>query len=285
MSVDFDFFVDDLMTSLKMIKDAIKTIKNIKGVLVDYATFVIEINSLQNKLKIIDDFQLSCRGLSKQQLTIERAIGACRKCVDNFMMLIVKYQLYFQNQITSLTSNYRKIRWALCKKKNITLFQTRLERHTSFINMLILSLQAYGQASAGRGQGNSSDVLMSLNQSQDCAILNMLRNLSIEQRQCLEILMRQNQDLMRSVQNLQRMLQIQMTIFSQILFQQSMILLNAFDKLTFFYLKFIDCLEIFTAILKIRFRKKDVKQFSMPLFLRCFRFCNVLVFSILLFFR
>lgn len=260
MSVGFGFSVGDMVAGLKVIKDAVEAVKDTKGASADYAALVAEITSLQDGLEAIDDLQLSYRGLPKQQIAIERAIGACRKCVDDFTTSIAKYQPHLQNQATGMISSYRKIRWALCKKEDVAIFRTRLERHTSSINMLILSLQAHGQASAGGGQGCSSSTLMPLNQTQDRATLDTLRSLSAEQRQCFEIVMRQNKDLMRSVQDLQKMLQIQMTIPPQVLLQQPVILLDAFGKLAPFHLEFIDCLETFTAVLKIRFRKEGVRQ-------------------------
>lgn len=260
MSVGFGFSVGDLVAGLKVIKDAVEAVKDTKGASADYAALVAEITSLQDGLEAINDLQLGCRGSSKQQLAIERAIGACRKCLEDFMTSISKYQPHLQTQASGVISSYRKIRWALCKKDDVAVFRTRLERHTSSINMLILSLQVHGQASAGGGQGSSSCTLTPWNQARDHAALAMLHNLSAEQRQCFEMLMQQNTQLIRSVQDLQRMMQIQMTIPPQVLLQQPVILLDAFGKLAPFHLEFIDSLEIFTAVLKIRFRKEGVRQ-------------------------
>lgn len=260
MSVGFGFSVGDMVAGLKVIKDAVEAVKDTKGASVDYAALVAEITSLQDGLEAIDDLQLGCRGSPKQQLAIERAIGACRKCVDDFMTSISKYQPHLQTQATGVISSYRKIRWALCKKEDVAVFRTRLERHTSSINMLILSLQAHGQASASGGQGSPSGILTQLNQTRDRATLDMLHNLSAGQRQSFEMLMQQNKQLMKSVRDLQRMLQIQMTVPPQVLLQQPVILLDAFGKLAPFHLEFIDSLETFTAVLKIRFRKEGVRQ-------------------------
>lgn len=260
MSVGFGFSVGDLVAGLKVIKDSVEAVKDTKGASADYAALLTEITSLQDGFEAIDDLQLGSRGSPKQQLAIERAIGACRKCVDDFMVSISKYQPHLQTQATGVISSYRKIRWALCKKEDVALFRTRLERHTSSINMLMLSLQAHGQVPAGGGQGSSSLILTPLDRTRDRETLDMLHNLSAEQRQCFEILMQQNMELMRNVQDLHRMLQLQITIPPQVLLQQPVILLDAFGKQAPFHLEFIDSLETFTAVLKIRFRKAGVKQ-------------------------
>lgn len=258
MSVGFGFSAGDLVAGLKVIKDSVGAVKGTKGASADYAALVSEITSLQDGFEAIDDLQLRSRGSPKQHLAIERAIGACRRCVDDFMTSICKYQPHLQTQATGMISNFRKIRWALCKKEDVALFRTKLERHTSSINMLLLSLQAHGQVPAAGIQATSSLVLTPSDRTGQT--VDMLHSLSAEQRQCFEVLMQQNKELMRNVQDLHRMLQIQMSIPPQVLLQQPVVLLDAFGKQAPFHLEFIDSLEIFTAVLKIRFRKAGVKQ-------------------------
>ena len=260
MAVGFGFSAGDLVAGLKVIKDSIEAVKDTKGASADYAALITEISSLQDGFEAIEDLQISSRGSPKQRLAIERAIDACRKCVDDFMTSISKYQPHLSTQATGVISSFRKIRWALCKKEDVALFRTKLERHTSSINMLLLSLQAHGQSCAAGVQSGSGLVLTSIDRRRDQDTLDLLRNLSAEQCQWFETLMRQNMELMRNVQDLHRMLQMQMTIPPQVLLQQPVILLDAFGKVAPFHLDFIDSLESFTAVLKIRFRKAGVKQ-------------------------
>lgn len=259
MSVGFGFSVGDLVTGLKILKDSVEAVKDTKGASADYTALLAEISSLQDAFEAIDDLQLGSRGTPKQRLAIERAIGACQKCVEDFMTSISKYQPHLQTQTTGLISSYRKIRWALCKKEDVALFRTKLERHTSSINMLLLSLQAHEQARASVVQGNTSSVVTPPDHMRDRHTNDLLQNLSVEQRQCFEILMQQNKELMRNVRDLHRMLQMHMAIPPQVLLQQPVILLDAFGKIAPFHLEFIDSLETFTAVLKIRFRKAGVK--------------------------
>ena len=246
------------MTSLKIIKDSIEAVKDTKGAAADYAALATEIASLQDAFGAIEDIQSCHKGTEKQQAAIDRAIGACQKCVEDFLVSISKYQSHLQPHAKGLTSTYRKIKWALCKKEDVALFRARLERHTSSINMLLITFQVQEQNISS--DQNSRLVIKSQGEKQAQDTLEMLQNLSAEQRQCFEILIRQNRELMRTVQGLNRMLQMQISIPPQVLLQRPVILLDAFGKIAPFHLEFIDSLESFSAVFKIRFRQAGVKQ-------------------------
>ena len=257
MSVGFGFSVGDLVTSLKIIKDSIEAVKDTKGASADYAALIAEITSLQDAFRAIEDTQMLQRGTEKQQVAIVRAIGACQNCIEEFLVSISKYQSHLNPHARSLTSTYRKIKWALCKKEDVALFRTKLERHTSSINMLLITFQAQEK---GCSSNETSLIVSTQDEKRSDQTLKLLQNLSIEQRQFFEILMRQNQELMRNIQDLNRLLQMQISIPPQVLLQQPVILLDAFGKIAPFHLEFIDSLESFSAVFKIRFRQAGVKQ-------------------------
>lgn len=257
MSVGFGFSAGDLVAGLKIIKDSIEAVKDTKGASADYAALITEIGCLQDGFEAISDLRLGAQGSPKQRLAIERAIEACKKCVDDFMLSISKYQPHLHAQATGAVSSFRKIRWALCKKEDIALFRSKLERHTSSINMLLLSFQANRHFENGVQNGPSLN-MTPWDRTRDRETLDLLQNLSTDQRQWFEVLMQQNMELMRNVQDLHRMMLVQMTLPPQVLLQQPVILLDAFGKLAPFHLEFIDSLESFTAVLKIRFRKAGV---------------------------
>lgn len=252
MAVGFGFSVGDLVTGLKLIKDSIEAVKDTKGASVDYAELLTEVNCLRDGFEAIDDLQLDRNGSAKQKTAIHRAIAACQKCIDDFLLSISKYQPHLNSTASGLTSNYRKIKWALCRKDDVATFRAQLERHTSSINMLLITFQA--------SKNSTTFSVRAQNDNRDGHTLALLNTLSIEQRQCFEILMHQNQELMRNVQDLGRMLRVQMAIPPQILLQQPVILLDAFGKVAPFHLDFIDSMEAFTAVLKVRFKQAGVQQ-------------------------
>ena len=88
----------------------------------------------------------------------------------------------------------------------------------------------------------------------------ILQNLSLEQRQCFLFLMHQNEDLMKSVQELGRMVQMQKAIPPQVSLQQPVVLLDCFGNRAPFHLEFIDSLDCFMAVLKVRFAQAGAKK-------------------------
>ena len=260
MAVGFGFSVGDLFTSLKLIKDSIEAVKDSKGASADYAALITEIDCLRDGFEAIGSLQLDRKGSEKQKTAINRAIRACQNCIDDFLTSISKYQAHLHTNTSGLASNYRKIKWVLCRKDDVAAFRAQLERHTSTINMLLITFQARELVASRDGENTTDLVSIGREDNENCPTLNFLKGLSGEQRQCFEFLMYQNKELMRNVQDLNRMLRIQMTIPPQVLLQQPVILLDAFGKIAPFHLDFINSLETFTAVLKIRFRQAGVKQ-------------------------
>lgn len=259
MSVGFGFSVGDLVTSLKLIKDSIEAVKDTKGAANDYAQLLTEIDCLRDGFEAIEDLDLVHKGSHKQQTAINGAIGACQKCIDDFLTSISKYQPHLHSNASGLTSNYRKIKWALCRKDDVATFRSQLERHTSSINMLLITFQTKEQLTSNGGEGSTAIVMKARDSDRVDHIATLLGSLSIEQRQCFEFLMHQNKELMRNLQQVNQMLRTQMSIPPQILLQPPVILLDAFGKIAPFHLDFIDSLEAFTAVLKIRFKQAGVR--------------------------
>lgn len=263
MAVGFGFSVGDLVTSLKLIKDSIEAVKDTKGAATDYAQLLAEISCLRDGFEAIEDLDLVHKGSHKQQTAINGAIGACQKCIDDFFTSISKYQTHLHSNASGFTSNYRKIKWALCRKDDVATFRAQLERHTSSINMLLITFQTKERMTSKGGEGSTAMVVKGRDAERDDDTARLLGSLSIEQRQCFEFLMLQNKELIRNVQELNRVLRMQMSIPPQVLLQQPVMLLDAFGKIAPFHLDFIDSLEAFTAVLKIRFRQAGVKQIGL----------------------
>lgn len=263
MSVGFGFSIGDLVTSLKLIKDSIEAVKDTKGAATDYAQLLSEISCLRDGFEAIEDLDLVHKGSHKQRTAINGAIGACQKCIDDFLTSISKYQPHLHSNAAGFTSSYRKIKWALCRKDDVATFRAQLERHTSSINMLLITFQTKEHMASTSGEGSTAMVVRARDADRDGHTATLLGSLSIEQRQCFEFLMRQNKELMRNVQDLNRMLRMHMSIPPQVLLQQPVMLLDAFGKIAPFHLDFIDSLEALIAVLKVRFRQAGVKKIGL----------------------
>lgn len=260
MAVGFGFSMGDLVTGLQLIKDSIAAVKDGKGASAHYAGLLTEIKCLQDAFEGINELGLDLKGSEKQRRAIDCAVAACQKCIEDFIASISKYQPHLQLNTSGWASNYRKIKWAVCRKDDVTAFRAQLERHTSTINMLLITFQSKARGTPEVAMTSTAVVVREQRMETENQTAALLKSLSLEQRQCFEFLMLQNKELMRSVQELNRILKVQTAIPPQVLLQKPVILLDAFGKIAPFHLDFIDSMECFTAVLKIRFRQAGIEK-------------------------
>ena len=259
MAVGFGFSVGDLLAGIRVFKDSIEAFNDTKGATADFAALVGEISTLQDGLEAIEELQAENNFSSKQFAAIDRAISACQKSIDEFLVSIAKYQPHLHSQTSGWQSSYRKVKWALCKKEDVAHFRAHVARHASAINMLLVTFQIkqnmrISQAESTRTVTPGSQLAL------EDQFSGLLRNLSFEQRQCFLFLRHQNKELMQSVQDLGRMLKMQHAIPPQVLLQQPVVLLDCFGKKAPFHLEFVDSLDCFMAVLKVRFAQAGVKE-------------------------
>ena len=257
MATGFGFSVGDLFLGLKFLKESIDAVNDSKGAAADFATLATEITSLQDGLEAIEELQSSSPFSIKQTSALDRAISSCQRSIEEFLTSISKYQPHLQAKTSGLRSNYRKIKWSVCKKDDITRFKAQLGRHASAITMLLVTFQTK-QNLDSKASGHGMVVrTQCLNESH---IAGMLKDMTAEQQQLFMIVIQQNKQLLHSVEDLRSMLQTQSTVPPQVLLQQPVILLDPFGKLAPFHIDFIDSSECFMAVLKARFRKHGVTR-------------------------
>lgn len=255
MATGFGFSIGDLFLGLKLLKESIEAVKDSKGAAADFIALATEITSLQDGLEAIEELQSSFPFSIKQASALDRAISTCQKSIEDFLTSISKYQPHLEAKRSGLRSNYRKIKWTVCKKDDIARFRAQLGRHASAITMLLVTFQAK-QAVDSKASGHGLVVkTQCLNENY---IAGMLKDMTVEQQQLFMIVIQQNKQLLHSVEDLRSILQTQSAVPPQVLLQQPVILLDPFGKIAPFHLDFIDSSECFMAVLKARFRRNGV---------------------------
>lgn len=254
MAVGFGFSISDLFAGLKVIKDSVEAVHDTKGSPADYALLVTEIVSLEDGLEAVRELQSDQFLSEKQSSALERAVHLCQESIDEFLSTISKYQPHLNAKASGIQSNYRKIKWALCKKDDVAKFRAQLGRHASSINMLLITFQSR-QSLYTRKAGDS---LVPKTHGEDDRIMNMLKGLSFDQRQIFVAILQQNKQLMQGIEELRTMQQIHAAVPPQVLLQQPVILLDPFGKIAPFHLEFIDSSECFIAVLKARLSNAGV---------------------------
>ena len=150
----FGFSMSDLFVALKVIKDSVEAVNDTKGAAADYANLVSEIGCLWDGWEAVEEIQSDPDLSEKQIAAIKRAVDACYGSVESFLASISDYQPHLSTSSSGFTSNYRKIKWALCKKENVANFRAQLGRHVSSINMLLVTFQAKQSLDAKKCRGN-----------------------------------------------------------------------------------------------------------------------------------
>lgn len=257
MAVGFGFSVSDLIAALKIIKDSVDAIDEKKGASADYKALEAEIGSLQDGLEAVEEFQSNHDLSEKQNSAIDRTLHACQMSIEDFFASTAKYQPHLRTNTSGFASTYRKIKWVLCKAGDVAKFRAQLGRHASSINMLLIAFQAKKGLAA---QETGPNLVINAWRNDDSSVTEMLKGLSIEQRQFFIIVMQQNKQLMQGMDDLRCMLQTQAAIPPQVMLQQPVILLDPFAKTAPFHLEFIDSPECFLAVLKVRFSKAGVTR-------------------------
>ena len=257
MAIGFGFSVGDLFLGLKILKDSIDAVNDSKGAAADFTALATEITSLQDGLEAIEELQSNSSFSIKQTSALDRAILSCQETIDEFLTSISKYQPHLQAKTSGLRSNYRKIKWVVCKKDDVTKFKAQLGRHASTITMLLVTFQAK-QTLDTKASGHG--LLVKAQCLNESYIAGMLKDMTVEQQQLFMIVIQQNKQLLHSIEDLRSMLQTQSAVPPQVLLQQPVILLDPFGKLAPFHMDFIDSSECFMAVLKARFRRNGVTR-------------------------
>lgn len=247
--------MSDLFAALKIIKDSVEAVNNKKGAAADYANLAAEIGSLWDGLETVEEIQSDPYLSEKQIAAIKRAVDACYDSLESFLASISDYQPHLAANSSGFASNYRKIKWALCKKDDVAKFRAQLGRHISSINMLLITFQAKQNLDAKKPRSN---IMVKALQSEENSITGMMKGLSNEQRQFFMIVVQQNKQLIQSIEDMKMMLQMQTKIPPQVMLQQPVIFLDSFGKTAPFHLEFIDSSECFIAVLKVRFSNAGV---------------------------
>lgn len=259
MATGFGFSVGDFLAAIRLFKDSIEAFSDTKGASADFSALVGEISTLQDGIEAVEELQAEHNFSPKQFAAIERAISACQKSIDEFLKSIAKYQPHLRAQSTGWQTSYRKVKWALCKKEDVVQFRAHVARHASAINMLLITFQIK-QGMRKIQPENTAIVAYESELVLEDRFSGLLRNLSFEQRQCFSFLVHQNKELMQSVQDLGRVLQMQQAIPPQVLLEQPVVLLDCFGTKAPFHLEFVNSLDCFMAVMKVRFAQAGVKE-------------------------
>ncbi|MCJ1435150.1 hypothetical protein MMC27_004520 [Xylographa pallens] len=275
MALSFGFSVGDIIAGINLIITGIRSVRAVGGSSAQYQALSTQLESLKAGLTAIDSLRPALTAQAEHK-ALSEATRRCRLCVETFLASIAKYQHWLQPSKHGWKASLREVQWAFCKRKDIEDFRDQMSQHSSSINMLMNTVQVrlgLDQVPSHlviestheiakelhAGASRSSDLI------QDLSIqhANFSERLELCNEQLVEQVSRlnnSNEDLHAKVDGLQKLLQFQQSIPPQILLQRPVQLLDACGRVTAFHLDFIDCVEAFVAVLKVRFRQNGVTE-------------------------
>ena len=138
MPVGFGFSAGDFIAALKLVGTVIDALRDSGEVGLAYRELVRELYGLETALlhvKRLDGEEIP----QAQVISLRQVAAQCQSTIDDFWKKIQKYQPHLgpTHSVTPIKSGWMKIRWAVCKKDDLTKFKANLAGHTEAINILL----------------------------------------------------------------------------------------------------------------------------------------------------
>lgn len=253
MAVGFGFSVSDICMGFRLIKESVNALDDKRGAKHDYDGLLQEIDLVQDALTAVEGLLQDDNLPNQQHLALQKAVRSCQKTVEDFLGAVAKYQPHLSDaRVKGLGPKLSKVRWAICRKEDISVFRSQVERQASTISMLLIAIQTK--------QGIATRSLVTQSPSADVQIAQSMSCMSVEQHQFFQMIIEQNKELLKTVKDLRSMLAVQGEIPRQVLFEQPVILLDPLGKIAPLHLEFIDSPECFLAVLDTRFSRAGISD-------------------------
>ena len=145
MPVPFGFSVGDFIGSIKLLVDAVKSLRDTNGAQDDYKELIRELKHLRTGLECIEALSLD-QNQPVQFSAAKAAMDDCFLCLDGFIQRNVKFSSLGSIPASRRTAvgfkdRWRMVQWALWKKADIAKFKSQVQRYAEAIQMLLATIQ------------------------------------------------------------------------------------------------------------------------------------------------
>ncbi|KAI4277720.1 MAG: hypothetical protein L6R38_005381 [Xanthoria sp. 2 TBL-2021] len=165
MSVGFGFSVSDFIGAVKLVGiviDALSASSQSSG---ELQALLRQLRSLDTTLQTIEQLEVD-ECLRAEVLALKQSAAECQLDITGFLRKTESYQphLFCTNGSSStLQSKWKKVKWALCKRKDVVQFKTDLLVHTQSLQILLTAIQmkhlSLGQKRPENTQGSVASQL------------------------------------------------------------------------------------------------------------------------------
>ncbi len=263
MSVGFGFSVGDFISAINVVQTVIDALSASSKSSSELQELFRQLYSLETALREIKQLEVS-ESLHAEVLALKQSAAQCQLTISDFLSKTASYQphLLCPNGVSSsLRGRWKKVKWAMCKRKDAVQFKTDLLAHTESIQLLLATIQMKNvnlgrksQQSAQRSFGSQIQDGFSSCMRKLSILGNALISISAQAQKCIENSRRiisMNIRVFQVVLNIQNLL---MTSPGQAERQQPVYLNDALGRYSPFHLEFIKCPEALISVLSINFK-------------------------------
>ncbi|KAG4442391.1 hypothetical protein IFR05_002093 [Cadophora sp. M221] len=142
MSVGFGFSAGDFIAALTLVHTVVDALRDSGDSSTEYRELISQLYTLETALISVKRVELD-DAQHAEHVALMQAAAQCQRTIDAFWEKIKKYQpsLRAAGSGSRVKDGWRKVRWALCRKEDLSRFKADLMGHTESIEMLLTTVQ------------------------------------------------------------------------------------------------------------------------------------------------
>ncbi|KAF4627334.1 hypothetical protein G7Y89_g10823 [Cudoniella acicularis] len=252
MSVGFGFSAGDFIAALELVATVVDALRESGEASHKYRELVRQLYTLETALLQVKRLEFD-ESQHAEYIALQQAASQCQRTIDDFWKKIEKYQgsLGAGGATSRLKKGWMKIRWAICRKEDVSAFQADLVAHTESIHLLLVAIE---MSRTNIIEKKNDKTKLSLASKVQQAYFKCMKKLS-EIAETASITRQKSyidnfKDII--VLNIQNIIT---KIPAQVERQQPVYLIDALGKFSPFHLEFIRSAEALTAVLQSNVNK------------------------------
>lgn len=142
MSVGFGFSVGDFITAIELVSTVIDALRSSGQAGSDYLELSGQLLSLETALIQVKRIEFE-ESQYAEVIALRQAAAQCRRTIDKFWEDAKNYQPALTGIKTGskIRDKWMKIKWAICRKDDVSKFKADLVGHTESIQLLLITVQ------------------------------------------------------------------------------------------------------------------------------------------------
>ncbi|KAL8675852.1 MAG: hypothetical protein Q9186_007550 [Xanthomendoza sp. 1 TL-2023] len=261
--VGFGFSVGDFIGAIRLVGTVIDALSASSKSSAELQELLRQLRSLETALQEIENFEVD-ETLHAEVLALKQSAAQCQIPITSFLRKMEPYHSHLlgtNGAGSPLQSKWRKIKWAMCEKKDVVQFKIDLLAHTESIQLLLTMVQ---MKHLDLGQRSQQSIQRSVASVVQASFSNCMRKLSVMSstlssisayaQECLENsrqIISVNIRVFQGVLDLQNLLK---SIPGQVERQQPVYLNDAMGRYAPFHLEFIRSKEALISVLSVNFK-------------------------------